>query len=172
MSGLELRDHSASDLGAILALNAANVPEVGPLDDERLASLAREAAWLPVAVDGSAHVGFAIFLTEGARYDSPNYRWFAERHERFLYVDRIAIAEGARGVGLGRAIYGQAVELARRDGRSVLCAEVNTIPPNPTSMRFHERFGFREVARIRPYDANAEVAMLELDVPPITGRRS
>jgi predicted GNAT superfamily acetyltransferase len=164
MSTPSLREYAPADAEAVLALNRANVPQVGPLDGPKLELFAREAAWFPVAYAGDELVGFAIFLTEGADYASPNYRWFGERHDRFLYVDRIAIAERARGAGLGQRLYGEAVERARAGDRPVFCAEVNTVPPNPSSMRFHERFGFREVARERPYDPESEVAMLVRDV--------
>lgn len=162
MQDLIVRDYRPEDADAVLALNADNVPEVGPLDSGKLALFSREAAWLPVVLDGAEIVGFAVLLTEGARYESPNYLWFASRHARFFYVDRIAIGEGARGKGLGQRLYRAAVERARAGDRPVFCAEVNTIPPNAASMRFHERFGFREVARERPYDPDSEVAMLEL----------
>ena len=42
---------------------------------------------------------------------------------------------------------------------SGLAAEVNIEPPNPRSIRFHERFGFVEVGRLRPYDPDEEVAL-------------
>jgi predicted GNAT superfamily acetyltransferase len=161
---LTVRDYRPEDADAVLALNADNVPEVGPLDAAKLALFAREAAWLPVVLDGAEIVGFAVLLTEGARYESPNYRWFAGRHGRFFYVDRIAIAGQARGKGLGQRLYRDSLERARSGDRPVFCAEVNTIPPNAASMRFHERFGFREVARNRPYDPGSEVAMLECSV--------
>ncbi|MEM9379298.1 MAG: GNAT family N-acetyltransferase [Planctomycetota bacterium] len=159
-----VRDRRPEDDETLLEINAANVPEVGPMDRAKLTSLAEEAAWFPVLELDGRIAGFAIFLTEGAAYASPNYRWFGERHTRYIYVDRIALTEGARGRGVGRRLYGEAVERARSGGRPVFCAEVNTIPPNPTSMRFHERFGFAEVDRRSPYDPDSEVAMLELRV--------
>ena len=164
MSTFHVRDLEDRDHEAVLAINAANVPEVGQLDPDKLGMFASEADWLPVVeVDGEV-VAFAVFLTEGTGYGSPNYRWFGERHERFYYVDRIAVADGSRSAGIGRALYRGAVERAASTGRGVFCAEVNTIPANLPSLRFHDRFGFREVARKRPYDPDAEVAMLELTV--------
>lgn len=166
MTTFSVRDFDESDRPAVLAINAANVPEVGGMDDAKLDTFVAEAAWLPVVeVDGEV-VAFAVFLTEGTSYGSPNYRWFGERHGRFFYVDRIAVAEGSRGVGIGRALYEGAVERAAAAGREVFCAEVNTIPANEPSLRFHRLFGFDEVARKRPYDPDAEVAMLELAVLP------
>ncbi|MEL6429949.1 MAG: GNAT family N-acetyltransferase [Planctomycetota bacterium] len=161
-----------SDLAEVLAVNEANQPEVGPLDAARLEALWRGAAWAPCvrgsSVRGSSVrgragdlVGFALLLREGADYASPNYRWFAERHERFLYVDRIAFLPAARGLGLGRAVYEGALERCRELDVPVLCAEVNTLPPNPASLAFHERLGFESIERRRPYAPDAEVVMLE-----------
>ena len=156
-----------SDLAEVLAVNEANQPEVGPLDAARLEALWRGAAWAPCVRGSSVRgragdlVGFALLLREGADYASPNYRWFAERHERFLYVDRIAFLPAARGRGLGRAVYEGALERGRELDVPVLCAEVNTLPPNPASLAFHERLGFESIARRRPYAPDAEVVMLE-----------
>lgn len=158
---LTIEEFSDADTAEVLAINAANVPEVGPMNEEKLRLLVEESEAFPVVrLDGVA-VGFAILLTEGSAYGSPNYRWFAERHPRFYYVDRIAFSEAARGRGLGGELYRRALEHAAAIDRPVLCAEVNTLPPNPVSMGFHERFGFREVARQRPYGPEEEVAMLE-----------
>ncbi len=43
--------------------------------------------------------------TRAASYDSVNYRWFAERYERFLYVDRVVVAAAQHGRGFGLAQY-------------------------------------------------------------------
>lgn len=158
-------NYDTKDAEDILRLNAANVPAVGTMDRAKLDALSAEADWFPVVRRGDAIVGFAILLTEGSAYSSPNYRWFSDRTASFYYVDRIAIADGERGEGLGRRIYAEACVRAAHAKRPVLCAEVNTIPPNPESQKFHQRFGFTEVARIRPYSEDEEVAMLECALP-------
>jgi predicted GNAT superfamily acetyltransferase len=33
---------------------------------------------------------------------------------------------------------------------AILCCEVNVEPPNPGSLRFHQRIGFAEVDKIAP----------------------
>ena len=145
-----------SDRPAILALNQANVPHVGPLDAAKLARLHAEAASLRVARVGDEIVGFVLAMIEKADYESPNFRWFVERYPRFTYVDRIAVADEWRGRGIGRGLY-EAVEAMIRTGaiddrrRSAqrapdwLTCEVNLVPPNPGSMSFHERLGFAGV---------------------------
>ena len=158
----EIRDYSPPDRVEVQALNRANEPAVGPLDDARLMVLTNEALLVRVVRVEAELVGALFVLTEGGSYGSPNYRWFDERHEAFAYVDRIMLAPAARGLGLGPRLYDEASEAARRAGKPVLCAEVNTIPANDRSYRFHELYGFRDVGRQRPYGDDEEVAMFEL----------
>ncbi len=160
----EIRPVRRGDLPAVRALNAANVPAVGPLDDDRveLFLTAAEAFW--VAIEDATIVGLFVGLLAGHDYASPNYRWFAQRHERFAYVDRIALASGARGSGLADTIYDRWEQVARRADAAVLCAEVNIVPPNPRSLAFHSRRGVLPVAELAPYGDDRRVAMLQKDL--------
>ena len=155
-----IRAYTPSDRHGVLAINEANVPEVGPMDDAKLDLLIDEAeSFLVVEVDGVV-VGMMILLGPGGAYASPNYRWFVERYDQFVYVDRIALAESARGQGWGPALYATFEEVARERGVVTLTAEVNTVPINERSLRFHEVAGFDEVARCQVYGGDGEVAML------------
>lgn len=156
-----IRPVHRDDLAAVHQLNASNQPDVGPLDDERveLFTGAAEAFWL--VVDGSEVVGLFVGLLAGHDYTSPNYRWFAGRWEQFAYVDRVALAPSARGSGLADELYDRWEQVARRADASVLCAEVNILPPNPRSVAFHRRRGFLRVAEFTPYGDDQRVAMLE-----------
>ena len=157
-----IREYRAADADAFLVLNESCVPEVGSIDPARLQLLADCAAMFQVVELDGALVGGLIGLIQGAgAYPSPNYRWFSERHDRFAYVDRVLFAPAARGQGLGHQLYESFAQWAGLQGIPVICAEVNTIPDNPGSHRFHLREGFAEVARIRPYSPDAEVAMYE-----------
>ncbi len=157
-----IRAYDVADAAQVLALNAACVPEVGPLDEARLADFAQWAAQIRVVdVDGRI-VGFLVGLTEDAPYGSPNFAWFVERHPSFAYVDRVAIDEAQRGAGWGPALYRDFEAWARASGRTLLCAEVSTEPPNPRSLRFHDLFGFDMVAQFQPYGApDHRVGMME-----------
>lgn len=157
----QIRPVRRADLPAVRALNAANVPAVGPLDDERLQLFVTEAEAFWVAVDDDAVVGLFVGLMAGHGYASPNYRWFSQRHERFAYVDRIALAPSTRGTGLADRIYDRWEDLARATEADVLCAEVNVEPPNPRSLAFHVRRGILPVTELAPYGDDQRVAMLE-----------
>ncbi|HEX4902308.1 MAG TPA: GNAT family N-acetyltransferase [Acidimicrobiales bacterium] len=164
MAAWQIRARTTADDGALRAVNAANVPEVGPLDGARLELFATSAtAFDVVELDGLV-VGVFVGLAEGLPYESPNYRWFAERHDRFAYVDRIALQPAARGLGIADELYDRFERWAAGTGRTVACAEVNVVPPNPRSLRFHERRGFRVVGELAPYGTDERVAMVEKQV--------
>lgn len=156
-----VRDYRAADGPAILALNQANQPEVGPMDEAKLAWFADHAPFFKVVERASSVCGFLIGLTDAEEgYPSPNYRWFAERYDRFAYVDRVALSPANRGQGIGPMLYFEFASWATAAGKPTLCAEVNTVPENPRSLRFHDIFGFGGVGRCQPYGGEEEVAML------------
>lgn len=168
MAEWRIRPRTPDDDDAIRRVNAANVPEVGPLDDGRHALFAVGAERFDVVEVDGAVAGLFVGLAEGLDYASPNYRWFAERHPRFAYVDRIALEPPARGIGIADELYAAFERWAAETGRPVVCAEVNLVPPNPRSMRFHERRGFVSVGELAPYGTDERVAMVEKGVAPGT----
>ena len=161
-----MRDVHAGDLDAVRRVNAANEPDVGPLDDARIALFTSGSPRFRVVEVGGAIEGVFVGLTEATDYDSPNYRWFVDRHERFAYVDRIALQPAARGLGIADALYEEFETWAASTDRPLVCAEVNTVPPNPRSLRFHQRRGYEQVAEIAPYGGDERVAMVEKHLEP------
>jgi predicted GNAT superfamily acetyltransferase len=118
----------------------------------------------PVFYQGEV-CAFCIAFDPGAPNAGDNHRWFAERYESFVYLDRIAIDSNHQNRGLGALLY-QSVErhmLASAD-HSLLCCEVNLEPPNPGSLRFHHRIGFIEVGQTIPGYANYRVSYLSKSV--------
>jgi len=142
-----IRNATPEDFAQILALNAGSVHFLSPLDAARLQHLHAQAAYHRVAeVDGKV-AAFLLALREGVDYDSPNYRWFAQRHARFLYIDRIVVDAAARGLGFGAQLYDDILAYAASTRAGRLTCEFDLDPPNPASARFHVRYGFREVGR-------------------------
>jgi predicted GNAT superfamily acetyltransferase len=141
---IEQRIMTPADGAWFLGLNNAEVPHVNALDLDALNDLLAQAALaLVVGADGKPAGGIIAF-EQGASYGSANYRWFAQRHDAFFYIDRVVVDPAYRGRGLARHLYEQAWGRAQANN-VVLCCEVNEDPPNEASMRFHERFGFRPV---------------------------
>jgi predicted GNAT superfamily acetyltransferase len=155
-----IRDYEDGDFEAVLEINSKNVPEVGFIDGDKLGLLLNEAGLVQVVDLEGAVEGMMIILEEGGSYRSPNYAYFCDRYKSFAYVDRIALMPAARGGGWGPKLYDNAQQWGRGSGKSHFVCEVNTIPENPRSLRFHEVYGFRPIERRRPYGADEEVVML------------
>ncbi|ESY74710.1 GNAT family acetyltransferase [Mesorhizobium sp. LNHC252B00] len=132
---------SAEDEAQILALNNEHAAELSWLEPERLSFLLGEAFYARRIGDLEA---FIMTFDQDARYDSPNFLWFRERYERFIYVDRVVVAAQARGRGHARRLYQDLFGHVERAGHTLVTCEVNIDPPNPASDAFHAALGFAE----------------------------
>ncbi|UDL90037.1 GNAT family N-acetyltransferase [Mesorhizobium sp. PAMC28654] len=133
---------SLENEAAILALNNEHAAELSWLEPERLSFLIGEAFYARRI--GSIEA-FIMTFDQDARYDSPNFLWFRERYQRFVYVDRVVVAAEARGRGHARRLYQDLFDHASRAGQAIVTCEVNAEPPNPASDAFHAALGFAEV---------------------------
>ena len=158
-----IRKVELSDLDNLLALNESEVPHVGSIDIERMHWFAKHADYFRVAQQDEQIAGFLIGFRPGSAYQSLNYRWFCERYDEFAYVDRIAVAEAARGLGIASSLYTDFAATLPESYKAMTC-EVNILPPNEGSMRFHARLGFREVGTLSSDAGDKKVALLLKDL--------
>lgn len=149
-----LQNASQDELRALNNAFAAETSYQSEEDWTRLAGQARFGYAVPPAD------GFLIGMDQDADYHSPNFLWFKARFDRFAYVDRIVIAASAHGRGLGRALYERMFADAKAAGFERIVAEVNAVPPNPTSLAFHERLGFIAVGE-QAFDTGKTVRYFE-----------
>lgn len=159
-----IRPLAPTDLGRILEINEANVPEVGSVDADRLAFIVGESP-IALAVEiGGLVVGFCLVLGADSTYDSVNYRWFTERYSDLYYLDRVAFDAAHQGRGLGTALYGEVDRLMGNAGH--LALEINVDPPNEPSLAFHSRLGFVEVGQQdTPYGIRVSMQMRPVSPP-------
>jgi predicted GNAT superfamily acetyltransferase len=154
---MNAREMARTDWPTVLELNEASVRELSPLDEARLQYILELAhAALVVESDGEV-AAFAIAIAPGTPYDSANYRWFAERYERFLYLDRIAVGAAHRRHGLGALLYDAMEEAARPFGQMV--CDVNIKPRNDASLGFHAARGYDDVGRLEHGEVKTVVLM-------------
>jgi uncharacterized protein len=140
-----IRPAREPDFDRILVLNKRFEHFLSPMDRARLERMHPEAAYLRVVEVGGEVAAFLLGFREGAGYDSVNYRWFDERFDRFLYVDRVVVAETHQAAGLGSLLYTDFFAFAREHGVPIVTCEYDVEPPNEVSRKFHARFGFEEI---------------------------
>jgi predicted GNAT superfamily acetyltransferase len=134
------------DAARVLALNNAHEIETSRLDAARLQHLLDEAFFAQARGDLAAML---LAFDQDADYDSPNFLWFRARLQRFVYVDRVITAAGARRTGHARALYEALFARAADAGHDRVVCEVNSDPPNPGSDAFHAALGFAAMGRAR-----------------------
>lgn len=143
---------------ALLTLNNAHALELSWLEPERFARLVGEAF---VARRVGRADALLLTFDQDADYDSPNFLWFRERYGRFVYVDRVVVAHGARGRGLARRLYDDLFAAAQAAGHERIVCEVNSDPPNPGSDAFHAALGFVPVGTAAIHGGKKTVTYLE-----------
>ena len=134
----------SEDGPSLWRINEEGLPGTGKVSQDAIVDLV-DLAELPLgAFEGDELVGFVLCLPPQTRYESLNYAWFNQHYDDFLYVDRIAVSQKHRNRKIGSLLYQKVITYAQEHSRPVV-AEVSLKPPNPKSMRFHDRHGFNEV---------------------------
>jgi predicted GNAT superfamily acetyltransferase len=156
-----VRNIEITDVARVLEINNANTPGVSELTMSELETDIKNCLHaLAIDNEHGEVCAFCITFAPDAPDAGANHRWFADRFESFVYLDRIAIDPAYQNLGLGVLLY-QSVEqqMIASAQHSLLCCEVNLEPPNPGSLRFHHRIGFTEVGQHSPQQ-NYVVSML------------
>jgi hypothetical protein len=86
----EIQDLELADLARMLTLNNAHASETSLLDVSGMSAL-RSLAFYSRGIDGGA-TAILIALDQNALYDNPNFNWFRQRYEQFIYIDRVIVA--------------------------------------------------------------------------------
>jgi predicted GNAT superfamily acetyltransferase len=157
-----LRTLTEDDLEGVREINNAGYPAVPLATLDEIRALYELSSYRMAALtDGGDLAGFALAMNPGADYDSENYVFFEGRFDNYLYIDRIVLADSARGLGFGSMLYQDLFDFARSQGRTAVTCEVNLEPPNPGSLRFHRRFGFEDVDTQATKGGNVVVQLLQ-----------
>ena len=159
-----IRDAAAKDFDQIVSLNLECEAFLDPLPAEKLARLVPLATYFKVAIVDSCVAGFLLAFPDHVPYDYPAYAWFVRHRKSFVYVDRIAIGEGFRARGIARDFYDDLIAWARGRALGTIACEFDVSPPNASSERLHQRYGFKEVKRIPVQGGKKVVSLQELSL--------
>lgn len=142
----------------IVALNDKFVAVTSPMDAARFQHLFDVSSLCIVAENDGKVVGFVLAMTRGDAYENGNFQWFDERLNRYVYIDRIVVSEDGRGHGVGRQLYAYVIDWAQQQGLLQIAAEMDLIPPNEDSLKFHQKRGFIALGT-RDLDSGKTVSM-------------
>ena len=152
MATVRVRDADEDDLEAGLLILNELIPTTTVAWTEHPTTLDERTAWfasqrarrLPVLVaeevDG-AHTEVVGVASFGDFRDTTRWEGY-----RFTVEHSIHVRSGRRGCGIGRALLEALIERGRAMGVHVMVGAVDA--DNDASIRFHERLGFVEVARM------------------------
>ena len=155
---MEIRALQKSDSISIWEINEQGLPGTGKVSEQEILDLLNYSSFSVGLFDGNSLLGFVICLPPKTAYESLNYLWFNERYDDFLYVDRIAVSTENRNQKIGSKLYQAVIDTASKLGVPT-AAEVNLRPPNPDSVRFHQRHGFTEIGQFE-HGQKAVIMML------------
>jgi L-amino acid N-acyltransferase YncA len=171
---VRVRDAAADDVPGMLAiynqvvLSSDALWRDEPVDlADRLAWFeAQQAAGMPVLVAVPASGG-AAGAADDAVLGFASFVQFRSIPGYFPTVEHsIHVRDGLRGRGIGSLLLDALTERARAMGRSVMVAGLDA--GNVGSQRFHERAGFREVARMpgvgRKWGRPVDLVLLQRDL--------
>ncbi|MBB69662.1 MAG: hypothetical protein CMB28_00955 [Euryarchaeota archaeon] len=144
MLQIEIRPLTHPECKIIWSINEEGLPGTGKVSEEEINSLLDFSSYSIGAYIEEKMVGFVICLPPNTEYGSLNYAWFNQRYDNFLYVDRIAVSVENQNQNIGSVLY-EHVKKQAQEMDIPVTAEVNIHPPNPGSMRFHDRHGFVQV---------------------------
>ncbi len=150
-----VRDATLNDFDQIKHLNDDFVDFTSPMDLAKIEQLHNQSGYHKViqsCSNDNAHdakiSGFLLAFAPSADYQSENYVWFDQRYRNFMYVDRIVVDRTKQGAGLGKRLYDDLFNFARKRKIAHICCEYNLIPANPISAAFHSTYGFQQVGQL------------------------
>jgi len=166
----EIEDIGVADVDRVLLLNNSNARETSFMDVPSMSSLLEHAFYRRGIDSGVSAV--LIALDQDAPYDNPNFNWFKKRFGSFVYIDRVIVADTARGQGLARRLYQDLFIKAHAAGHERVVCEINIDPPNPVSDAFHATMGFITVGHALIHNGSKKVRYVERNCMPNTGKKA
>lgn len=158
---MESRPLLQEDASSVWIINEQGLPGTGKVTVEEISHLIAISEVSLGVFEQDKMLGFVICLSPNLDYGSLNYAWFNENYDDFLYVDRIAVATEHRNNGIGSFIYQELINISQQK-QIPITAEVNLVPPNPGSMKFHFRFDFSEVGVLNHLDKSVTMFLRQV----------
>ncbi len=145
MASVQLLQAEKKHFNDVLKLNKKLVRYLSEMDLSLCEHLHKNAQYFYVICNENKVEACVIALEKGKEYASENYKWFSQRYENFIYIDRIIVSEKCQGKGYGKLIYNKIFDMAKKNNYKYIAAEIDIMPRNEPSLLFHEKIGFMQV---------------------------
>ena len=142
----KIEQASKDDLNFILSLNQDSIPAVSSSNLEMMRHFLAISDYFKVCKVNGISIGFLIALLPEKDYNSEHYKWFNDRYDSFIYVDRIIFNKSYQKQGYGTIFYNDLINSIKNKSLDIAC-EINFKPYNEQSIKFHNKYGFKEVGR-------------------------
>ena len=152
----KIEQATKDDLKSILSLNQDSIPAVSNSNLEMMKHFLIICDYFKICKINGEIIGFLNALLPSKDYKSEHYKWFNDRYESFIYVDRIIFNKSYQNQWYGTIFYNDLMTSIKNNSLDIVC-EINTIPYNKQSIRFHKKYGFKEVGR---KDINIEKSVI------------
>ena len=152
----KIEQATKDDLKSILSLNQDSIPAVSSSNLEMMKHFLIICDYFKICKINGEIIGFLNALLPSKDYTSEHYKWFNDRYESFIYVDRIIFNKSYQNQGYGTVFYDDLINSIENKPLDIAC-EINTKPYNKQSIKFHKKYGFKEVGR---KDINKEKSVI------------
>lgn len=139
---ISISSATKDDLEFVLSLNEESIPAVSSTNIEVMKHFLVVCDYFKIFKINGEPIGFLNALLPGKDYNSEHYMWFNNKYESFLYVDRIIFKKSYQNQGFGTIFYDDLIKKSINIG-----CEINIKPYNKQSIKFHKKYGFREIGR-------------------------
>ena len=155
------------DLPQVRKLNNKHIAAVGEVSAKKYKYLFKIAHHAFVIKDQDQVVAFYLTVGADLDYKSKNYLFHANQgYVGFIYMDRIVVDDNYQNMKIGTKLYAHLENEMKREKLGVLCAEVNLVPPNPGSIRFHKRLGFKIMKHAHEHEPGYVVDFMAKELIP------
>ncbi|MFI5782374.1 GNAT family N-acetyltransferase [Nocardia sp. NPDC051570] len=141
-----VRDAREGDLPEVVVIHNAAIAETTAIWDSEPVDLAERSAWWRARVAA----GYPVLVAEieGVVVGYATYsQWRPKVGFRFTVENSVYVADRFQGRGVATALLTELLERARRSG-AVHAVVAAIESANATSIRLHEKFGFRTVGEL------------------------
>ena len=147
------------ELTLINKINEEAIPAVNTVSKKEFIWFYENSIYFKKVTVKKILAGFLLVLPMNIPYKSLNYSWFSKRFNDFAYIDRIAVKEEYKSLGIGTLLYSDLEQSLPKDIKIIAC-EYNIKPLNKVSQNFHQKMEYKNVGTQFTENNTKEVSLM------------